>query len=57
MSAIRHAVVIGASGGIGRALAAALTEEEVPVRGLARSFAGTDRLDLEDEASIAAADA
>ncbi len=55
MSAIRHAVVIGASGGIGRALAAALTEEEVPVRGFARSFAGTDRLDLEDEASIAAA--
>lgn len=52
---MKGAVVIGASGGIGAALAAALAEEDVPVRGFARSFAGADRLDLEDEASIAAA--
>lgn len=49
------AVVIGASGGIGAALLAALREEDVPVRGFARSFAGADHLDLADEASIAAA--
>ncbi|SFP33814.1 SDR family NAD(P)-dependent oxidoreductase [Sphingomonas rubra] len=49
------AVVIGASGGIGAALVAALAEEDVAVRGFARSFTGADRLDLEDEASIAAA--
>ncbi len=51
----KSAVVIGASGGIGHALVAALTEEAVPVRGFARSFTGIDRLDLEEEASIAAA--
>lgn len=50
-----NAVVIGASGGIGAALVRALAEEDVPVRGFARSFSGRDRLDLEDEASIAAA--
>lgn len=49
------AVVIGASGGIGKALVAALVEEERAVRGFARSFAGTDHVDLADEASIAAA--
>lgn len=49
------AVVIGASGGIGAALVAALAEEGVTVRGFARSFAGADRLDLTDEDSIAAA--
>lgn len=52
---INNAVVIGASGGIGAALVAALVEEGVAVRGFARSFAGPDRLDLEDEASIVAA--
>ena len=55
MSASRNAVVIGASGGIGAALADALAEEDVAVRRLARSFAGADRIDLDDEASIAAA--
>lgn len=49
------AVVIGASGGIGAALIAALTEEGVAVRGFARSFRGADHLDLTDETSIAAA--
>lgn len=49
------AVVIGASGGIGAALVEALREEDVAVRGLARSFAGADHLDLTEEASIAAA--
>ena len=49
------AVVIGASGGIGAGLVAALREEDVPVRGFARRFGGADRLDLDDEASIAAA--
>ncbi len=51
----RSAVVIGASGGIGGALVAALTEEEVPVRAFARAFPGADHLDITDEASIAAA--
>ncbi|MBJ6121115.1 SDR family NAD(P)-dependent oxidoreductase [Sphingomonas mollis] len=55
MSAIKSAIVIGASGGIGAALVAALAEEDVPVRGLARSFTGRDHLDLVDETSIAAA--
>ncbi len=50
-----RAVVIGASGGIGGALADALAEEGVPVRRFARSFNGADHLDLENEASIAAA--
>jgi len=49
------AIVIGASGGIGAALVAAIEDEGVPVRGFARSFAGDGFLDLEDEASIAAA--
>jgi NAD(P)-dependent dehydrogenase (short-subunit alcohol dehydrogenase family) len=52
---MKNALIVGASGGIGAALVAALAEEDVPVRGLARSFTGTDRLDLLDEASIAAA--
>lgn len=49
------AVVIGSSGGIGAALAAAIEEEGAfdVVHRLARS--GTDRIDIEDEASIAAA--
>ncbi|WP_415644175.1 SDR family NAD(P)-dependent oxidoreductase [Sphingomonas antarctica] len=51
------AVIIGASGGIGSALEAALIEEgafEV-VHGFARSRGGVQHLDLLDEASIAAA--
>ena len=55
MSATRNAVVVGASGGIGAALVAALRDEDVPVRGFARTFTGADHLDLENEASIAAA--
>ena len=49
------AVVIGASGGIGAALVGALADEDMPVRGFARSGSGADHLDLTDEASIAAA--
>ncbi|MDX3910406.1 MAG: SDR family NAD(P)-dependent oxidoreductase [Sphingobium sp.] len=51
------AVIIGASGGIGRALEAALVEEgafEV-VHGFARSRTGALHIDLLDEMSIAAA--
>lgn len=55
MSEIRNAVVIGASGGIGAALVEALEDEDVRVLPLARSFAGDRYIDLEDEASIAAA--
>ena len=51
------AVVIGASGGIGGALEASLTEEGVfdTVHGFARSRAGAQHIELLDEASIAAA--
>ena len=49
------AVVIGASGGIGAALAEALADEGHDVVGLARAFAGERHLDLTDEASITAA--
>lgn len=52
---MKQAIVIGASGGIGAALVEALAEEDVPVRSLARSFAGRDHIDLTDAASIAAA--
>ncbi|MDQ4420434.1 SDR family NAD(P)-dependent oxidoreductase [Sphingobium sp. DEHP117] len=51
------AVIIGASGGIGAAFEAALIDEggfDV-VHGFARSRTGPHHLDLEDEASIAAA--
>src|SRR4051812_28453361 len=51
------AVIIGASGGIGRAFETALIEEgafEV-VHGFARSRIGAQHLDLLDEGSIAAA--
>jgi NAD(P)-dependent dehydrogenase (short-subunit alcohol dehydrogenase family) len=50
------AVIIGASGGIGGALEAALREEGVfdVVHGFARSRAGAQHLDVSDEASIAA---
>lgn len=51
------AVIIGASGGIGGALEAALQEEGAfdIVHGFARSRAGPQHIDLQDEASIAAA--
>lgn len=51
------AVVIGASGGIGGAIEAALIEEAAfdVVHGFARSRTGAQHLDLLDEASIAAA--
>ena len=49
------AVVIGASGGIGAALAAAIAEEGETVHGFARSSGGTRHIDLTDEASVAAA--
>jgi NAD(P)-dependent dehydrogenase (short-subunit alcohol dehydrogenase family) len=51
------AVVIGASGGIGGALEAALIEEGTftAVHGFARSRSGAQHLDLRAEASIAAA--
>ena len=52
---MKSAVVVGASGGIGAALVAALAEEGIAVRGFARSFSGADRIDLLDEDSIAAA--
>ncbi|KUF10576.1 SDR family NAD(P)-dependent oxidoreductase [Pseudoponticoccus marisrubri] len=46
---MKNALIIGASGGIGRALATALRDEGTLVTGLARSTHG---LDLTDEASI-----
>lgn len=49
------AVVIGATGGIGAALADALAEEEAEVLRFGRSLAGAEHLDLTDEVSIAAA--
>lgn len=51
------AVVIGASGGIGAALAAALDAEGqfAPVHRFARSWEGARHLDVTDEATIAAA--
>ena len=51
------AVVIGASGGIGGALVEALVDEGAfaTVHALARSRAGDDQIDIENEASIAAA--
>ncbi|MDQ2892336.1 MAG: SDR family NAD(P)-dependent oxidoreductase [Pseudomonadota bacterium] len=55
MTTPRHALVVGASGGIGAALVAALADEDVVVTALARSFTGERHIDIEDEASIAAA--
>jgi NAD(P)-dependent dehydrogenase (short-subunit alcohol dehydrogenase family) len=51
------AVVIGASGGIGGALVSLLRDDPafVTVQALARSFTGGARIDITDEASIAAA--
>lgn len=48
-------VIIGASGGIGAALVREAEARGARVVALARSFAGDAHLDLEDEASIAAA--
>lgn len=50
-----RAVIIGATGGIGGALADALEEEGAAVLRYGRSLDGAQRLDLADEASIAAA--
>ncbi|SLN28379.1 C-factor [Roseovarius gaetbuli] len=47
---MENALIIGASGGIGRALGAALTARGVRVTGLSRS---ADGLDITDEASVA----
>lgn len=55
MSEWKQAVVIGASGGIGAALADALEEEGIAVARYGRSLSGAARIDLEDEASIIAA--
>ena len=51
----RTTVIIGASGGIGAALARQAEARGDVVIGLARSFSGDRHVDLEDEASIAAA--
>lgn len=50
-----RAVVIGASGGVGAAVADALREEGAEVHALARSFDGPARIDVIEEASVAAA--
>lgn len=50
-----RAVVIGASGGIGAALVEGLREEDAEVHAFARSFEGDRRIDVTDEASVAAA--
>ena len=57
LSMARSAVVIGASGGIGAALAEAIADEAAfdVVHRFARSFDGAARIDITDEASIAAA--
>ncbi|WP_440977889.1 SDR family NAD(P)-dependent oxidoreductase [Sphingomonas pseudosanguinis] len=55
MSEWKRAIVIGASGGIGGAIADALEEEGASVTRLARAMSGDAHIDLEDEASIAAA--
>ncbi|MCT8003222.1 SDR family oxidoreductase [Sphingomonas sanguinis] len=55
MSEWKQASVIGASGGIGGAIADALEEEGVCVARFGRSMSGDAHIDIEDEASIAAA--
>ena len=47
------AVVIGASGGIGQALVAALRRSGRPTIALSRSASGAEHIDITDEASIA----
>lgn len=49
------AIVIGASGGIGGAIAAALRDEDIPVADFARSWTGPRHIDITSEDSIAAA--
>lgn len=49
------AVVIGAAGGIGAAVAAALRDEDAEVHAFARSFDDDRRIDVTDEGSVAAA--
>ena len=49
------AVVIGASGGIGAALAEAIAEEGETVHAFARSWTGARHIDVTDEASVIAA--
>ncbi|WP_017672579.1 SDR family NAD(P)-dependent oxidoreductase [Blastomonas sp. AAP53] len=49
----RHTVIIGASGGIGAALARQAQARGDQVTGFARSYDGPLHLDLEDESSIA----
>lgn len=51
----QRAAVIGASGGIGAALAEGLEASGAKVHRLARSFDGADHIDLGDESTIAAA--
>lgn len=51
----RRAVVVGASGGIGRALSEVLEQNGTEVVRLSRSAESSSRIDLEDEASIAQA--
>lgn len=51
----RNTIIIGASGGIGAALMRQAEARGDSVTGFARSFAGPLHLDLENEASIAAA--
>lgn len=55
MTAWRRAVVVGASGGIGAALADKLEESGTDVQRLSRSAQGAGYLDLEDEQTIAEA--
>lgn len=50
-----RAVVVGASGGIGAALAKSLREEDAEVHAFARSFEVDRRIDISDERSVAAA--
>lgn len=55
-SAPKSAIVIGASGGIGAALAEALRDEgDYAVTALSRSATGDDQIDIADEGSIARA--
>ena len=55
MSEWKRAIIIGASGGIGGALADALEEEGVTVARFGRAMSGNSHIDIEDEASIFAA--
>lgn len=55
MSGSGTAVVVGATGGIGGALADAIEEEGARVLRFGRSLSGTAHLDLTEEAGIAAA--